>query len=55
MQLDMIIVLSLALLFFGGVSFLVIREREREKSKTASIPIKSKESSQSGPKNKTEQ
>jgi hypothetical protein len=39
MELDMIVVLGLALLFFGGIVFLIWKDREKEHSQVAEVPM----------------
>jgi hypothetical protein len=53
MEADTIVILGLALLFFGGITYLIWKERNREKTQVADVPILSQDSSQPVEKHKT--
>ncbi len=48
MRLDIVIVLILALLFFGGVAFLAWRQRKNQKLLNSKIPASSDSGEQQG-------
>ena len=55
MELDMIVVLGLAMLFFGGIIYLIWKERTREKTLAAEAAPLLQESSPNNEKHNTKQ